>query len=495
MGLQLNLSPHKVTLSRLGKGCFKGLPDVGGRKVFGMLHAGGPAPASNAAIKGAVEAAISSGACIFGFEDGFKGAMNGNGVLLTRELVSGIERDGGVALGSSRFNPKEAERKQFIELLKHWGIQGLITIGGDDTNTTASRLAREGFPVVGVPKTIDNDLPGTEITHGFTTFVEYCSEQLRNLKRDAAAQDGPAIYLAEIMGRSSGSLTLASGRAAEATGIFIPEEFSLLGISQIINSPWYPAKDAIIKRIARMVEVNGNILNTPDFLTQVNQLTRLSRREPQEANSAIKLNAGKLANEIVNIIETRMKMIDGENGPKYGVFAVAEGISGKLPTRIAEKDNAGNAVKFEVMGLLTPVMIGVDAHHNPRIADVNVGAHLVSLVNKIANERGMKIKVVPKQIGYELRCADPVTFDINLGIAEGSLAARLLVQGITGVMVVAKANGDVSYVEYGKLPRDKNDHLVPRMVDLSGEQYLQAANMQRYKLGMALEGGSLDPAH
>jgi 6-phosphofructokinase len=482
MGLKANWLSHKFTLSKKGSGYLKALPNVGDRKVIGVLHAGGPAPASNAAIKGFVEAAISSGAVVVGFENGFKGLQSGTGVILTRELATGIESMGGVVLGTSRFNPNADERKAIIESMKKWGIVGLGAIGGDDTQSTAARIGEMGFPVVGLPKTIDNDLPGVEITHGFTTFVQHSSWQLRNLLRDAATQDNPSIYIAEIMGRSSGALTLASGRAAEVTGLFIPEEFTLAGINQIINSISYPAKKALIERIARMVEVDGELLTTTKFLEKMDELIAFSKTDAKKANSAIKLNAGGLANEIISIIEKRGKLSGGGKGQQYGVFAVAEGLSNKLPTKVIEW-NGEEPVKYEVMGLLDPVEIGVDAHGNPRLSDVNLGMHLTSLVKKAAKDRGISLKIVAKQIGYELRCADPVPFDVNLGLAEGSLAANLLLKGISNVMVVAKATGDVDYVKYSDLPKNGGGHLVPRVVDLSGTQYTQAVGMQMYKEG------------
>jgi 6-phosphofructokinase len=485
MGLQARLIPHRVMLSQFGTEEKRFPSEMSGRILIGVLHAGGAAPASNAAIKGIVATAILNGACVIGFEDGFEGLRSGSCVFLTRELVNGIEGTGGIALGTSRFNPHDDDIKKILANLKEWGIAGLIGIGGDDTNTTLSRFKRMGFPVVGIPKTIDNDLPG-EITHGFTTFVHYCSQQLKNLKSDAEAQDKPSIFIAEIMGRSSGALTLASGRAGEATAIFIPEEFTLTGINQIITSDPYPAKDEILKRIARMVEVDGKILDVEDFKKKIEGLSKLYNSDPEKANSAIKLNMRGLANEIVTIVKNAMNMDVKENGSKYGVFAVAEGITNRLSTEIVERDANGRPLTFEIKGLSDKdnVIINADDHGNPRLQEVKIGAYLEKLVAAIATkDYGFKLKVVSKPIGYELRCQAPVAFDVNLGLAEGSLAANLLLQGKTGVMVLAKANGDVTYGDYENLPRDKSGHIVPRVVDLSKLQYINAVGMQMYERG------------
>ena len=492
MGLTAELLPHQFTLS---KGYLQSLPKVGNKDIYAVLHGGGPAPGSNDAIHGVASMLISHKCVLIGFINGFKGAMAGHGVLLTRELIRGLEGKGGVALGTTRYSPKTDEDiRKFLALCVENKIKGTVLIGGDDTNTVAARTAKvaeKEFPgkvkIIGLTKTIDNDTTG-EITYGFRTFVNEAKRLVVNLKADANAQDVPAAYIVEIMGRSSGALTLEIGKAAAASGIFIPEEFSLTGIKQIINSPKDQAvKDILLERIARMVQVNGETLKMKDFLDQVEALDKLSVKDQEKANSAIKLNAGGLANEIVNIMEARINMEGKDDGPTYGVFTIAEGLSGRFPTKIIEKDNKGNPVKFEVLGLSTPVTIGCDDFFNPRFADVQLAAHLMPLIKGCAADRGIKLKAVEKDIGYELRSADPDAFDINLAESEGELAAELLMKGISNVTVFAKANGEVSYISYDKLLKDERGHLIPRTVNLSSGLYWGGVNKWIYKTAKTIK--------
>ncbi|MCX5749257.1 MAG: 6-phosphofructokinase [Candidatus Saganbacteria bacterium] len=470
MGLQASWLPHKVNL-------FTARPNIrslsalqGCRKIWAVVHGGGPAPGSSAAVKGAAIAAIIRGDGIVAFEDGFAGLKAGNAVVLTRQLISRLEAIGAICCGTSRFNPKEADRAEIVKNLKGWGFDGLLGIGGDDTNTTNRRLASLGFPVVGVPKTIDDDVPMTGITHGHFTVVDGMAEAMMALKDDAAAQDIASIFIAELMGRSSGALALRSAKAAGATGIFIPEEFSLNGIRQILKAS-FASKDQILARTARMLEVNGQILSTVDFIRAVegNGIT----------DGSLKLNATLLAREIAQTISDRAGT--NRNGPKYGLFAVAEGIADRLPTKVCKTDAKGKPIKFEVLGLGAQVIIGIDNHSNPRLADVGIAQALTPLVKKAAKDLGIDLKVVPKQLGYEFRCRRPNSFDIGLGLEEGGKAIELLDAGMSGVMVISKGFGNLGYVRYEDLLVDGADHLLKRLLDLGSTMYTQAADMQMFK--------------
>lgn len=437
------------------------------RAHYGIVHAGGPAPASNAAIAGVVSAAYNRHVGVVGFIDGFKGAMEGRAIELEPCLTSEIGSLGGVAIGTSRFNPNEEQRAQLIDNFKKWGISGLIAIGGDDTNTTASRLSQMGFPVIGIPKTIDNDIPGTAETHGFQTVVQKTAEALKALKRDAQCQDNPCIFLAEIMGRKSGAWTFETGRAAEVTASYIPEEFSIKGLVQILDSD-FSGKDFILARTARMLRVNGEILDTVSFIRAIEH----SGNSPVD----LRLDATLLAKEIVNVIAKRNK----PNIP-YGVFAIAEGIADRLPTEVVSRDSEGRPESFRVLGLGKEVEIKVDAHHNPRLSDVKISDHLIRLVNSEAKNAGIKIKAVSQTFGYQYRCVDPTAYDKNLGLAEGFAAMEALDSGRSGLMVSSKGNANLTYVDYRDLPYDETGHLVPRPYNLSGLAYEQGVSSQQRK--------------
>ncbi len=429
-------------------------------RFYGVVHAGGPAPGSNAAIAGIVSAAYNRNVGIVGFINGFKGAMKGDAIKLEPCLVSEIGSLGGVAIGTSRFNPKEEDRKKLIESFDKWGIKGLIAIGGDDTNTTASRLSKMGFPVIGIPKTIDNDIPGTSETHGFQTVVQKTAEALKALKRDAQCQDSPCIFLAEIMGRKSGAWTFEAGRSAEATAMYIPEEFSLNGLKTVLGSDNFSGKDYVLNRAARLLRVNGKILDTISFIKAIEN----SDKDPVD----LKLDASALADEIVRVIAKRDKF-----GIPYGVFAIAEGISDKLPTEVSSIGEDGLPSAFKVLGLGKEVEIKVDAHHNPRLSDVKISDHLSRLVKESAKKAGVDIKVVAQTFGYQYRCVDPIAYDKNLGLAEGFTALEALDEGKSGMMVSSLGNGKLTLVKYEDLPYDESGHLIPRQYDLSSFSYKQ----------------------
>lgn len=437
------------------------------RKFYGIVHAGGPAPASNAAIAGAVSAAFNRNVGIVGFIDGFKGALEGRAIQLEPCLTAEIGSLGGVAIGTSRFNPNESQRKELIEKFNKWGISGLIAIGGDDTNTTASRLSKMGFPVIGIPKTIDNDIPGTRETHGFQTVVQKTAESLKALKRDAQCQDNPSIFLAEIMGRKSGAWTFEAGRAAEVTAIFIPEEFSISGLKQVLGSE-FSGKDFVLRRAARLLKVNGQTLDTISFIKAI--------ENSEKENIELKLDATALADEIVRIIARRNKF-----GIPYGVFAIAEGIADKLPTEVASVGEDGLPSAYRVLGLGKEVEIKVDAHHNPRLSDVKISDHLTRLVKNSAKNAGIDLKVVAQTFGYQFRCVDPIAYDKNLGLAEGYAALEALDSGKSGLMVSSLGNGQLTFVRYEDLPYDETGHLIPRQYDLSSISYQQGISSQYRK--------------
>src|SRR3954463_2326519 len=192
---------------------------------IGVLTGGGDCPGLNAVIRGIVrKSALHYGHEIFGFRDGWRGPIEGDGETLTNDITRGILPRGGTILGSSRTNPLkrdggvEAIRSNFERL----GIDGLIAIGGEDTLGAANRLhAEHGIPVLGVPKTIDNDLGGTDMTFGFDTAVQVCTDAIDRLHTTAESHHRNLVV--EVMGRHAGWIALYSGLAGGADVILIPE--------------------------------------------------------------------------------------------------------------------------------------------------------------------------------------------------------------------------------------------------------------------------------
>jgi 6-phosphofructokinase 1 len=191
---------------------------------IGILTGGGDCPGLNPAIRGVVYRAFDCGDEVIGFEEGWKGAMEDIKRPLTLKDVEEIEGVGGTILFTSRTNPFKLENgpEKVVETLKKNNIDALIAIGGDDTLSVALGLHKMGIKVVGVPKTMDNDLSQTDYTFGFFTSVEVAVDALNRL-RDTAKSHKRIIVL-EVMGREAGWVALYTGIAGGADWILIPEE-------------------------------------------------------------------------------------------------------------------------------------------------------------------------------------------------------------------------------------------------------------------------------
>jgi ATP-dependent phosphofructokinase / diphosphate-dependent phosphofructokinase len=191
---------------------------------IGVLTGGGDCPGLNAALRGVVYRAHTHGHEILGFLDGWKGVRDGLARPLPLAETVGITREGGTILGSSRTNPFERpEDIAKVEAsLRASGVDALIAIGGDDTLSAALALHRRGGKVVGVPKTMDNDVNGTDWTFGFDSASSVAMEAAERL-RDTARSHHRAIIL-EVMGRHAGWVALATGLASGADYTLLPEE-------------------------------------------------------------------------------------------------------------------------------------------------------------------------------------------------------------------------------------------------------------------------------
>ncbi|GAC1682111.1 MAG: 6-phosphofructokinase [Candidatus Dormibacteraceae bacterium] len=191
---------------------------------IGVLTGGGDAPGLNAAIRAVARRAFQLGHQVSGVQNGWAGCLE-EGLIeeLTPASVRGILPMGGTILGTSRTNPlKEQEGvARVIRALRHHGIDALVPIGGDDTLSVAAALHEAGFPTVGVPKTIDNDLSVTEFCIGFDTAVGVVTEALDRLHTTASAHH--RVMVVEVMGRDAGWVALMGGLAGGADLILIPE--------------------------------------------------------------------------------------------------------------------------------------------------------------------------------------------------------------------------------------------------------------------------------
>ncbi len=204
---------------------------------IGMLTGGGDCPGLNAVIRGVTRKAVDEyGDQVIGFRDGWRGVLEGSMSELTLESIRGILPRGGTILGSSRTNPYKRDDgvDRVRRTLADFRIEGLIVIGGEDTLGVANRLQAEGVKVVGVPKTIDNDLGGTDVTFGFDTALSIATEAIDRLHTTAESHN--RILIVEVMGRTAGWIALHSGIAGGADVILIPElPFDIDDVCRLIN--------------------------------------------------------------------------------------------------------------------------------------------------------------------------------------------------------------------------------------------------------------------
>jgi phosphofructokinase-like protein len=205
---------------------------------IGVLTGGGDCPGLNAVIRAVVRKGIGEyGFDFVGFLDGWRGPLENRTTPLGVDQVRGILPRGGTILGSSRTNPFKIDGgvERITENLKKDGVEALVAIGGEDTLGVATKLADLGVNVVGVPKTIDNDLSGTDFTFGFDTAVNIASEAIDRLH--TTAESHHRVLVVEVMGRHAGWIALHSGISGGANIVLIPERpFDIEDVCALVES-------------------------------------------------------------------------------------------------------------------------------------------------------------------------------------------------------------------------------------------------------------------
>ncbi len=207
------------------------------KKVVGVLTGGGDCPGLNPVIRAIVRKGIDTYHFEFlGLRNGWLGLLEQNTLPLDVNAIGGILHRGGTILGTSRTNPSKSEdqMQKAIANFKALGLHALIAIGGDDTLGVASKLHKRGLNLVGVPKTIDNDLSATDVTFGFDTAVQIATEAIDRLHTTAESHN--RVMVVEVMGRHAGWIALHSGIAGGADAILIPEvPFTVDDVCNIIR--------------------------------------------------------------------------------------------------------------------------------------------------------------------------------------------------------------------------------------------------------------------
>jgi len=233
----------------------------------GVLTGGGDCPGLNPVIAAIVRKGLLHDCEFVGITSGWAGLIDNKTMPLTRKSVSGILHRGGTILRTSRTNPykKEDDRKKAIENFKKMGLDALIAIGGEDTLGVASKLHKDGLNIVGVPKTIDNDLSGTDCTFGFDTATNICVEAIDRLHTTAESHN--RVMVVELMGRHAGWIALQSGLAGGADIVLIPEvPINIEEVCAIIKKRHEIGKDFSIIAVAEGAQFGDKeILQTQEL--------------------------------------------------------------------------------------------------------------------------------------------------------------------------------------------------------------------------------------
>ncbi|HUJ05187.1 MAG TPA: diphosphate--fructose-6-phosphate 1-phosphotransferase [Streptosporangiaceae bacterium] len=378
---------------------------------LGILCGGGPAPGMNSVISAATIEALKSGWDVVGIMDGFQHLIEGRTEHVRRLSITDVSRIhllGGSIIRTSRANPtlrdEDASDPDWrlhacLESLGRLGIDALVTIGGDDTAFSASRLAEAAggrLRVAHVPKTIDNDLPlpGGAPTFGFETARSVGVEIVNNLMTDAMTTE--RWYVVVAMGRSAGHLALGIGKAAGATLTVIAEEF--------------PHGEPI--RLSHLVDV-----------LETSMLKRIAHGRP------------------------------------FGVAVLAENIGLRL-----HQDDLRKAMPE----------VDRDEHGNVRLAELELDRLLAREVRDRFRQRGAKVTVEGKNIGYELRCAPPIPFDIeytrDLGYGAVDYLRRVLEGDEPGGMTTIQ-DGHMVPLPFGSFSDPQTGRVRIRLVNVESSSY------------------------
>jgi ATP-dependent phosphofructokinase / diphosphate-dependent phosphofructokinase len=381
----------------------------GGGKMA-LLVGGGPAPGINGVISSVTIEAINHGIEVIGFLDGFKSLVQAGGAqfrTLTIDEVKPIHRRGGSVLGTSRTNPtkSESDMRNVLDNLRRLGVGGLVTIGGDDTAYSASRVYEEAggtIHVAHVPKTIDNDLPlpGSTPTFGFETARHHGVAIVHNLIEDARTTS--RWYLIVSMGRAAGHLALGIGKASAASLTIIPEEF------------------------------RGRAL-TLDELCDI----------------------------ILGSIIKRRSM-----NSHYGVVMLAEG----LIEAIGEK---GLLAAMEEAQLGRYGKVKRDPHGHLRLGEIEFGRMIKDRLTARLEELDLPLTLIDKDLGYELRCADPIPFDAEYTRDLGYGAVKFLRSELATRYgaIISFVGGRMEPLPFETMLNPVTRRMLPRKVDVDGEAY------------------------
>ncbi|WP_347840048.1 ATP-dependent 6-phosphofructokinase [uncultured Draconibacterium sp.] len=313
-------------------------------KRIGILTAGGDCPGLNAAIRGVGKTAIVEyGMEVLGFNAGYSGLINGDYIHLKESALSGILTLGGTILGTSREKPFKMDKnaKEDIdkpEMIKQnyadLGLDAVVCIGGNGTMKTASMLAKEGLNVIGIPKTIDNDVWGTDVTFGFDSAVQIATDAIDRLHTTANSHQ--RVMIIEIMGHHAGWLALYSGLAGGGDIILLPElAYNIRSVCKKIESRYESNKPYSIVVVAEGIDHPKNVSAATHVAKAIETYTGIETRETVLGY----IQRGGSPTPMDRILATR-----------YGAFAAKAIAEGNFGTMVAVKNNELTTVPLEEVG-------------------------------------------------------------------------------------------------------------------------------------------------
>lgn len=284
---------------------------------IGILTSGGDAPGMNAAIRAVTRKCLYHDIEVFGIKNGYQGLIEGNINKMELGSVGDIIHRGGTMLYSARceeFKTEEGQRKG-IENLNKFGIKGLVVIGGDGSFHGAQKLTDKGFPCIGVPATIDNDIAGTNFTIGFDTALNTIIDAIDKIRDTATSHE--RTYVIEVMGRDAGDLALWSGLADGAESILIPEKQA--NFEEVINRLQQGIdrgkKHSIIvlaEGVGSAIDYGEKIKEAMDIETRVTVLGHIQRGGSPTA--ADRVLASRLGAKAVDLL------LEGKEGRMVGLY-------------------------------------------------------------------------------------------------------------------------------------------------------------------------------
>lgn len=312
---------------------------------IGILSSGGDCPGINATIRGVGKTAIMNfGMEVIGIHSGFTGLLNKDVEVLTERSLSGILNRGGTILGTSREKPfrrllddNDGDKPQIIkQTYDELGLDCLVCIGGNGTQKTAGKLATLGFNIIGVPKTIDNDVWGTDITFGFDTAINIATDAIDRLHSTASSHK--RVMAVEVMGHHAGWIALYAGMAGGADVILLPElGFDIQKVNEVILDRAHRGKPYSIVVVAEGIDAGAEYKQHPSaYITKAIQegtgietrdtvlgyIQRGGNPSPYDRNLATRLG-GHAAELIANKQFGRMVCLKGDRVDSIPLSEVA----------------------------------------------------------------------------------------------------------------------------------------------------------------------------